>query len=118
MTLNMKTSAGFVTPASRKCGESTEVFLLTTQSNGRNKFGIANFLMREIKKNGGENSPPRDYLFSKIHAKISSYFISPAAVASPTRTTSSLLGRILIPFVSRKERRTYMPMRLFPSTNA
>lgn len=35
---------------------------------------------------------PRDYSFSKIHAKISSYFISPAAVASPTRTTSSLLG--------------------------
>lgn len=32
-------------------GESTEAFLLTTQSNGRNKFEIANFLMRETKKN-------------------------------------------------------------------
>ena len=43
MTLKVKTSANFVTPASRKSGESTEAFLLTTQSNGRNKFGIANF---------------------------------------------------------------------------
>ena len=50
MTLKMKTSADFVTPASRKSGESTGVFLLTTQSNGRNKFGIANFLMQETKK--------------------------------------------------------------------
>ena len=31
-------------------GESTGVFLLITQSSGRNKFGIANFLMRETKK--------------------------------------------------------------------
>lgn len=31
-------------------GESTEAFLWITQSNGRNKFEIANFLMRETKK--------------------------------------------------------------------
>ena len=36
-------------------GESTGVFLLTTQLNGRNKFGIANFLMRETTKNIGAN---------------------------------------------------------------
>ena len=53
--MKVKTSADFVTPASRKCGESTEVFLLTMQSNGRNKFGIANFLMQETKKNIGAN---------------------------------------------------------------
>ena len=35
-------------------GESTEVFLLTTQSNGRNKFEIAIFLMRETKKSLAE----------------------------------------------------------------
>ena len=40
----------FVTPALRKSGESTEAFLWITPSNGRNKFGIANFLMRETKK--------------------------------------------------------------------
>ncbi len=54
MTLNMKTSADFVTPASRKSGESTEAFLWITQSNGRNKFGIANFLMQETKKSPAE----------------------------------------------------------------
>ena len=35
-------------------GESTEAFLLTTQSNGRNRFGIENFLMRETKKSPAE----------------------------------------------------------------
>lgn len=34
--------------------ESTGAFLLTTQSNGRNKFEIANFLMRETKKSPAE----------------------------------------------------------------
>ena len=35
-------------------GESTEAFLWITQSNGRNKFGIANFLMRKTKKSPAE----------------------------------------------------------------
>ena len=58
------------------------------------------------------------YLFSIIHSSRSSYFISPEATESPTRTTSSTEGRILIPFVSRNVKSTYIPIRLFPSTNA
>ena len=49
---------------------------MITRLIGRNKFGIANFLMQEIKKNGGENSPPKDYSFSEIHANIAVFLMA------------------------------------------
>ena len=46
-------------------------------------------------------------------------FEDPMQIASaPTRATSALVGRSLMPLVSRNVRRTYIPILLFPSTKA
>ena len=58
------------------------------------------------------------YSWSFIHCNNSSYFISPCAKRKPTSTTSSSVASSGIPFTSKNVNKTYIPIRLFPSTNA
>ena len=58
------------------------------------------------------------YSWSLIHCNNSSYCIFPSAKRKPTSTTSSSVASSGIPFTSKKVSNTYIPMRLFPSTNA
>lgn len=75
-------------------GESTEVFLLTTQSNGRNKFGIANFLMRETKKSPAEAGQKQYHLLA--------FFLIPTikSLSFPSKSMSNILGILSLYFAS------------------
>ena len=61
---------------------------------------------------------PSSYSWSFIHCNNSSYCIFPSAKRRPTSTTSSSVASIGIPFTSKNVSNTYIPIRLFPSTNA
>ena len=58
------------------------------------------------------------YSCSFIHCNKSSYCIFPSAKRNPASTTSSSVTSNGIPFTSKKVSNTYIPIRLFPSTNA
>ena len=58
------------------------------------------------------------YSWSFIHCNNSSYCIFPSANRNPTSTTSSSVASSGIPFTSKKVNKTYIPIRLFPSTKA
>ena len=58
------------------------------------------------------------YSWSLIHCNNSSYCIFPSAKRKPTSTTSSSVASSGIPFTSKNVNKTYIPIRLFPSTKA
>ena len=58
------------------------------------------------------------YSWSFIHCNNSSYCIFPSANRNPTSTISSSVASIGIPFTSKNVNKTYIPIRLFPSTKA
>ena len=58
------------------------------------------------------------YSCSFIHCNKSSYCIFPSANRKPASTTSSSVTSSGIPFTSKNVSNTYIPIRLFPSTNA